>query len=216
MLNSFIVIHKYLTLINILFSSMPLVNAPKPISFTVAIWSLRSVPISLLVLMFIFNSGSITSPHANLHFWFDALSIVGIVGIIAYWHQLQRLRWNVSLTIYLYVFLIFLLRNPYGVLTDIYLGNFAAIDWKSLLHSAEIWLGIFAIGMSIEVLIFHFRQHKQWAWWLALIVSIMYVASIVMFFSGTLGIWSLLDSETKQVFRQATRQRQEAAATKLG
>jgi hypothetical protein len=36
-------------------------------------------------------------------------------------------------------------------------------------------------------------------------VSILYVASIVFFFSGTLGIWSLLDPDTKQSFRNSLR-----------
>jgi hypothetical protein len=64
-------------------------------------------------------------------------------------------------------------------------------------------VGIFGVGMLIEVLIFHLRQVKVWAWWLALIISIAYVASIVFFFSGTLGIWSLLDSDTKRAFKRA-------------
>ena len=61
---------------------MLLTNMATPTSLMVTIWSLRSVPISLLVLMFVFNSGSVSAPHANLHFWFDAIAILGIVGII--------------------------------------------------------------------------------------------------------------------------------------
>jgi hypothetical protein len=177
-----------------------------PISLSVAIWSLRSVPISLLMLMFVFNSGSIPAPHPTLHFWFDTIAITGIIGIIAYWSRQQRLQqWNVSLVIYLYIFLILLLRDPYGVMTATSIGKVATIDWQSLLSSLWVAVGIFGVGMSIEVLIFHLRQSKVWAWWLALTLSIAYVASIVFFFSGTLGIWSLLDSDTKRVFKRAAR-----------
>lgn len=186
---------------------MLLANNANPISVTIAIWSLRSVPISLLMLMFVFNSGSISIPDTNLHFWFDLSAIVGIIGIIAYWSRQQRLQqWNVSLVIYLYIFLILFLRNPYGILTAVSIGNIATIDWHSLLHSLWVALGIFGVGMTLEVLIVHLRQAKIWAWWLALLLSIAYVSSIVFFFSGTLGIWSLLDSETKQMFKRAARQ----------
>ena len=88
-----------------------------PTSLLVTIWSLRSVPISMLILMFVFNSGSIQAPHPNFHFWFDAIAIVGMIGIIAYWNQLKRLHWNASFVIYLYIFLALILRNPYGILT---------------------------------------------------------------------------------------------------
>ncbi len=185
---------------------MLLAKSPNSVSLMVVIWSLRSVPISLLILMFVFNSGSVTAPQANLHFWFDTLAVLGIIGIIAYWNQLQRLRWNVSLTIYLYIFLVFLLRNPYGVLTNASLGRFTTSDWQLLRHGLEVWLGIFALGMSLEVLIRYLRQCKQWAWWVALMVSIAYVSSIIFFCSGTLGIWSLLDPDTKRLFKRATRQ----------
>jgi hypothetical protein len=173
-----------------------------PISLMVTIWSLRSVPISLLILMFVFNSGSLHAPHPNLHFWFDTIAILGIVGIIAYWNKLKRLHWNVSFVVYLYIFLVLILRNPYGVLTAVPAGKLAAVDWASMLNSLWVGVGIFGVGMFLEVLIFHLRQYKNWAWWSALTISILYVSSIVFFFSGTLGIWSLLDSETKQAFKR--------------
>ncbi len=165
------------------------------------------MPISLLMLMFVFNSGSIPSPHPNLHFWFDTLAIVGIVGIITYWNRQQRLYWNVGLVIYLYIFLILLLRNPYGILTAASLGKMATVDWQSMFSSLWVAIGIFGVGMLLEVLIFHLRQFKVWAWWLALLVSISFVASIVFFFSGTLGIWSLLDIDTKRIFKRAAKVR---------
>ena len=176
-----------------------------PTSLMVAIWSLRSVPISMLILMFVFNSGSIHAPHPNLHFWFDVLAISGIVGIIAYWNKLKRLHWNVSFTIYLYIFLVLILRNPYNILTAIPDRSLVMVDWQSILNSLWVGVGIFTIGMLLEVLIFHLRQFKSWAWWVALSISILYVCSIVFFFSGTLGIWSLLDIDTKQIFKRRLR-----------
>jgi hypothetical protein len=184
---------------------MILTNTPVPTSLIITIWSLRSVPISMLILMFVFNSGSIHIPRTNLHFWFDAISIIGIVGIIAYWNWLKRLRWNISLTIYLYIFLILILRNPYEILTAAPQGQLGSTDWQSIFNSMWVGGGIFGVGMLLEVLIFHLRQSKIWAWWTALSISILYVASIVFFFSGTLGIWSLLDSDTKQHFRRWAR-----------
>lgn len=179
---------------------------PTPTSLIVTIWSLRSVPICLLILMFVFNSGSNNVPQTNLHFWFDVLAMSGIVSIIAYWNRLQRLCWNVGLTIYLYIFLVLLLRNPYSILTATVEGRLDQVDLTSLFNSLSVGIGIFAIGMLLEVLIFHLRQLKSWAWWLSFIVSTLYVSSIVFFFAGTLGIWSLLDSGTKQAFKRQIRQ----------
>ncbi len=184
-----------------------LLTKPKtPVSVMVAIWSLRSVPISLLILMFVFNSGSTRVPVANSQFWFDTIAMMGIVGILAYWNHLKQLHWNASFVIYLYIFLVLVLRNPYGILTAATPnGTLATIDWYSLLHSLRFGAGILAIGMCVEVLIFHLRQCKMWAWRVALAISILYVASIVFFFSGTLGIWSLLDPDTKQSVRNSLR-----------
>jgi hypothetical protein len=181
---------------------MLLTNTSTPASLIVAIWSLRSVPISLLILMFLFNSGSIVTPHPNGHFWFDAIAIVGIVGIVIYWNSLKRLHWNVGFTIYAYIFLILLLRNPYGILTAAPQGQLVADDWQSIFNSLGVGAVIFGMGILLEVLIFQLRQLKIWAWWMALLVSILYVASIVFFFSGTLGIWSLLDTDTKRRFKR--------------
>jgi hypothetical protein len=177
---------------------------PIPTSLIITIWSLRSVPISLLILMFVFNSGSIYIPRPNLHFWFDALAIVGIVGIISYWNWMKRLHWHVGFTIYLYIFLILILRNPYEILT-LPQGQIANTQWQSILNSVWVGGGIFGIGMLLELLIFQLRQSKIWAWWAALSVSILYVASIIFFFSGTLGIWSLLDADTKRYFKRWVR-----------
>jgi hypothetical protein len=184
---------------------MFLVNRLIPPALIVTIWSLRSVPISMLILMFVFNSGSIHAPLPNLHFWFDTIAIIGIIGIIAYWHKLKRLRWNVSLTIYLYIFLVLILRNPYGILTAISENKLATVNWQLMSNSLWVYGCIFGIGMLLEVLIFYLRQFKIWAWWLAVSVSILYIASIIFFFSGTLSIWSLLDAETKQAFKRRLR-----------
>jgi hypothetical protein len=179
-----------------------------PTSLMVTIWSLRSVPISMLILMFVFNSGSIQYPKTNLHFWFDAIAVIGLMAIIAYWNRLKRLHWNVSFTIYLYIFLVLILRNPYEILTAAP-EKISMINWQSIVNTTWVGLGIFAIGMCVEVLIFHLRQYKVWAWWAALSVSILYVSSIVFFFSGTLGIWSLLDTDTKYAFKRRLGYRQD-------
>ncbi len=184
---------------------MLLANLATPTSLIVATWSLRSVPISLLILMFVFNSGSLQSPQTTLHFWFEAIAVLGIVSTIAYWNHLKQLQWHGNWTIYLYIFLILLLRNPFGIITGTPQPGFEDIDGHSMLNSLSVGIGILAIGMAIEVLIFQLRKMKIWAWWLALIISILYVASIVFFFSGTLGIWSLLDPDTKQALRRELR-----------
>ena len=188
---------------------MLLTNMVTPTSLLVTIWSLRSVPITMLILMFVFNSGSIQSPHPNLHFWFDTIAIIGIIGIITYWNKLRRLHWTVGFTIYLYIFLVLILRNPYGILAAIPPEKLVDASPQSILNSMWVGIGIFGMGMMLEVVIFHLRQFKTWTWWLALSISILYVSSIVFFFSGTLGIWSLLDSDTKQAFKQRLRCRQE-------
>jgi hypothetical protein len=172
-----------------------------PTSLMVAIWSLRSVPISMSILMFLFNSGSIHAPKLNVHFWLDTIALIGIVSIIAYWHRLKRLRWNASFTVYLYIFLILILRNPYEIITTAP-EKISMIHWQSIVNTTWVGLGIFALAMCLEVLIFQLRQYKVWSWWVAVAVSILYVCSIVFFFSGTLGIWSLLDTDTKYAFKR--------------
>jgi hypothetical protein len=172
-----------------------------PTSIMVAIWSLRSVPISMLILMFVFNSGSVAVPNPNLHFWFDAIAIVGIIAIITYWSRLQQSRWNTSILIYLYISLVLMLRNPYGILNTI--GDDRLMtNWHSMANSLWVGIGILAMGAVLELLIFHLRQLKAWTWWVSFAISMLYVCSIVFFFSGTLGIWSLLDIDTKRAFKR--------------
>jgi hypothetical protein len=182
-----------------LIANMPTTKIPT--SLMVTIWSLRSVPISMLVLMFVFNSGSIQSPHPNLQFWLDAIAILGVVGIVTYWSRLQRFQWNTSLIIYLYIFSIFIFRNPYSILNVVSHEKVTAIDWQSILNSFWVGVGIFILGAIVELMIFQLYQFNSWAWWLSLGISILYVASIIFFFSGTLGIWSLLDPDTKKAFK---------------
>ena len=172
-----------------------------PTSLTVTIWSLRSVPISMLMLMFVFNSGSVTVPNPNLHFWFDTVAIAGIIAIITYWSRLQQSRWNTSILIYLYISIVLIFRNPYGILNTIADRNIIA-NWHSMANSLWVGGGILAMAAVLELLIFHLRQLKAWTWWTSFAISMLYVCSIVFFFSGTLGIWSLLDTDTKQAFKR--------------
>jgi hypothetical protein len=172
-----------------------------PTSLTVTIWSLRSVPISMLILMFLFNSGSVAVPNPNLHFWFDAIAIAGIIAIITYWSRLQQSRWHPSILIYLYTSIILIFRNPYGILNTI-ANNQLVTNWHSMASSLWVGVGILAIGAVIELLIFHLRQLKAWTWWISFAISMLYVCSIIFFCSGTLGIWSLLDPDTKQAFKR--------------
>jgi hypothetical protein len=172
-----------------------------PTSLTVAIWSLRSVPISMLMLMFVFNSGSVAVPNPNLHFWFDAIAIAGIIAIITYWSSLQQSRWHTSIPIYLYISIVLIFRNPFGILNAIGDGKSIA-NWHSMTSSLWVGGGILAIAVVLELLIFHFRQLKAWTWWVAFAISMLYVCSIIFFFSGTLGIWTLLDTDTKKAFKR--------------
>jgi hypothetical protein len=152
--------------------------------------------------MFVFNSGSIRSPYPNLHFWFDAIAVLGIIGIVGYWDRIKGLRWNAGAVIYLYICLAFLLRDPHRILTASLQGQLSTIDRHSVWNSLWVGLGILAIGLLLELLIVYIRRLQTWAWWVALLISILYVSSIIFFFSGTLGIWSLLDADTKRVFKR--------------
>jgi hypothetical protein len=172
-----------------------------PTSLTVTIWSLRSVPISMLMLMFVFNSGSVAVPNPNLHFWFDAIAIAGIIAIITYWSSLQQSRWNTSILIYLYISIVLIFRNPFGILNTIGDGKLIT-NWHSIASSLWVGVGILAIAAVLELLIFHLRQLKAWTWWASFAISMLYVCSIIFFFSGTLGIWSLLDTDTKKAFKR--------------
>ncbi len=173
-----------------------------PTSLTVTIWSLRSVPISMLMLMFVFNSGSVSVPNPNLHFWLDAIAIFGIIAIISYWSRLQQSRWHPSILIYLYISIILIFRNPYGILNAIGDGKVVITNWHSMASSWWVGVGILAMAAVLELLIFHLRQLKAWTWWTSFAISILYVCSIIFFWSGTLGIWSLLDTDTKKAFKR--------------
>jgi hypothetical protein len=177
-------------------------NPALPMSVNVAIWSLRSVPVTLLGLMFVFNSGSLRIPYVDLYFWIDAIAVLGIVAIVGYWDRLKGLRWNAGSIVYLYIGLSLILRNPYGVLTSCLQGQMSNINQSSLWHSLWVGLGILTIGLVLEIAIVYIKRLQNWAWWVAFAVSIFYVSTIVFFFSGTLGIWALLDPETKQAFRK--------------
>jgi hypothetical protein len=65
-----------------------------------------------------------------------------------------------------------------------------------------VGLGILTIGLLSELLIVYIKRLHTWAWWMAFGLSMLYVSSIFFFFPGTLGIWTLLDPDTKQAFRK--------------
>jgi hypothetical protein len=150
----------------------------------------------------LFNSGSVAVPNPNLHFWLDAIAIAGIIAIITYWSRLQQSRWHTSIIIYLYISIVLLLRNPYGILNAIGDGQLVITNWQSMASSWWVGVGILAMATVLELLILHLRQLKAWTWWISFAISILYVCSIIFFCSGTLGIWSLLDTDTKKAFKR--------------
>jgi hypothetical protein len=162
------------------------------------------MPIGLWALMFLFNSGSDRVPNFNIHFWIEAIAIAAIIGMIYYPSRWQKAGLKVSFAIYLYALVALFIRNPYGILGRYY-ETISSTGARSLsLDHSSIWIGlsIIAIGMAIELLVYYFQQYRVWAWWLAMGVSIFYVSTVMFFFPGALGIYALLDPDTKKMFRK--------------
>jgi hypothetical protein len=177
------------------------INRTFPLSAIVAIWSLRLVPIAMWALMFVFNSGSIKTPQLDPQFWHDAIAIGTMIAIIWAWNYNQKVKVQIGFIAYLLAFFSLILRNPYGVMTTHHEG-FAPLNVDAaIFHSFWFGLVVLALGIATEALIYYFRKSQRWAWWLAFGISILYVASILFFFQGSLGIWSLLNVDTKKAFK---------------
>jgi hypothetical protein len=171
-----------------------------PFHAIIAIWSLRLVPMAIWLLMFLFDSGSSKTPILDSRFWYDTIAICGIVTIISLWNYCQQIKIRISIAVYLSVFLCLILRDPYGVITKHLRADISIDIDRSLSHS--LWFGFWMLllGIATEVLVHYLRKYRPWAWWLSFALSLFYVATVLFFFQGCLGIWSLLKNDTKRAF----------------
>jgi hypothetical protein len=128
----------------------------------------------------------------NPRFWFDLLACAGAIAAIFYLNYLKRLSWPVSQVVYVYVFVILILHNIYGVIKS----------RTEILHLLWV-ISIIAIGgLLIESLVEELQRLRRWALRLAVGLSLLYVATIVFFLPGALSLWCLNYWETQDAFKK--------------
>ena len=59
-----------------------------------------------------------------------------------------------------------------------------------------------ALGVFVEIVIYHFKKKKYWAWIAALIIAGLYIPSIFIVL-GIIPLIAILDKETKDEFDKA-------------
>lgn len=60
-----------------------------------------------------------------------------------------------------------------------------------------------ALAAGVEIVIYGLKNYKPWGWITGLIVCILYIPSLFIILGG-LGLWGLLDAETKSRFPEIT------------
>jgi hypothetical protein len=173
-----------------------------PPTLTVAIWSLRSVPIIMALITLSFTGETALDFSSNPQFWLNLIAFVGIITAITYLHDLGRVSWPISQVIYVYVFVILILHDTYGVIASVLQGNFKPAHWADMLQVLWVISSIVIAGLLIEALIQELQKLRRWALRVAIGLSLVYVASIVFFLPGALGLWCLVNWETRAAFKQ--------------
>jgi hypothetical protein len=176
-----------------------------PPTLTVAIWSLRSVPIIVALLTLSFTGATSIDLRHNWQFWLNLMAFGGISAAISLLNKMGRVSWPVSQVIYVYVFVMLILHDPYGVITSILRGNFTPAHWPDMLKVLRVISSTVIAGLLIEALVQQLQEFKRWALRVAIGLSLFYVATIVFFLPGALGLWCLTNWETLAAFKQHDR-----------
>jgi hypothetical protein len=176
-----------------------------PPTLTVAIWSLRSVPIIMALITLSFTGETSIDLTSNPQFWLNLIAFVMIIAAISYLKEMDRVSWPVSQVIYVYVFVILILHDPYGVIASVLKGNLRPAHWLDMLQVLWIISSIVIAGLLIEALVQELQNLKRWALRVSIGLSLLYIATIVFFVPGALGLWCLTNWETLAAFKQRDR-----------
>jgi hypothetical protein len=169
-----------------------------PPNLIVAIWTLRSVPITMALLTMLSTAQS----NNNALLWINAIGLAGIIAAIFYLDHMQRLSWPVGQAIYIYVFVALILQDPHGVLQYLQIGRLAQVDWQNMVRLLWVIASIVIAGLLIEALVAKLSKLQKWAWWLSMGLSLVYILSLIFFLPGTLSLWCLYNWETRDAFKK--------------
>jgi uncharacterized membrane protein YfhO len=176
-----------------------------PPTLTVAIWSLRSVPIILALITLSFTGETAIDLRHHPQFWLNLLALGVILAAIAYLKRLGRISWPVSQVVYIYVFVFLILHDTYGVFASLWQGNLKPPHWSDTLRVLWVIASTVVGGLLIESLVQELQQLKRWALRVAIGLALFYVCTIVFFLPGALGLWCLTNWETRAAFPQRSR-----------
>jgi hypothetical protein len=173
-----------------------------PPTLTIAIWTLRSVPIILALLTMSSALKSSAAITINPSLWWNGLALMVIIAGLLYLNRIGKLSWPVGQAIYLYVFVAMIFQDANGVVKHVLSGQFTRVSWQETVRILWLIAGISISGLIVEALAVELISLKKRAWKMAVGLSIIYILSIVFFLPGTLSLWCLCNWETKAAFKK--------------
>jgi hypothetical protein len=173
-----------------------------PPTLTIAIWTLRSVPICLALLTMSTALKDSAQIVIGSSFWWNALALLVIISGLWYLNRIGKMSWPVGQAIYLYVFVAMILQDGNGVVNHVMSGHFTRVSWQETVRILWLIAGISISGLIVEALAVELVQFKKRALQMAVGLSVVYILSIVFFLPGTLSLWCLCNWETRAAFKK--------------
>jgi hypothetical protein len=173
-----------------------------PVTLTIAIWTLRSVPIILAFLTMssaLKNSAQITISSS---FWWNALALAVIIAGLWYLNKIGKMSWPIGQAIYLYVFVAMIFQDTNGVVKHVLSGQFTRVSWQETVRILWLIAGISISGLVVEALVIELMRLRKRAWQMAVGLSVVYIMSIIFFLPGALSLCFLCNGETRAAFKK--------------
>jgi hypothetical protein len=173
-----------------------------PPTLTIAIWTLRSVPICLALLTMSTALKDSAQIVIGSNFWWNGLALLAIITGLWYLNRIGKMSWPVGQAIYLYVFVAMILQDSNGVVKHVMSGQFTRVSWQETVRILWLIAGISIGGLIVEALAVELVRFKKRALQMAIGLSVLYILSIIFFLPGTLSLWCLCNWETRAAFRK--------------
>jgi hypothetical protein len=173
-----------------------------PPTLTIAIWTLRSVPI---ILAFLTMSSALKDSAQiviNPSFWWNAGALIVMITGLWYLNKIGKMSWPVGQAIYLYVFVAMIFQDANGVVKHVLSGQFTRVSWQETVRILWIIAGISIGGLVVEALAVELIRLRKRAWQMAVGLSVVYIMSIIFFLPGALSLWCLCNWETRIAFKK--------------
>lgn len=173
-----------------------------PITLTIAIWTLRSVPI---ILAFLTMSSALKDSAQiviNPSFWWNAAALAVIITGLWYLDKIGKMSWPVGQAIYLYVFVAMIFQDANGVVRHVLSGQFTRVSWQETVRILWLIAGISIGGLVVEYLAVELALLRKRAWQMAVGLAVTYILSIIFFVPGALSLWCLCNGETRAAFKK--------------